>query len=135
MLTSLSVRNFRHFTQAEIELGSPVVFIGPNNSGKTTALQDLALWGHGVRRWVARRGNRPAPTKRPGVAINRRDLVAIPMVDANQLRRNLHVRDVTTVGGRPRTQTVRLEVIVTGTTSEAAWTCDLLAGICVSDMS
>ena len=28
----LTVRNFKRFSEVEVELGSPVVFIGPNNS-------------------------------------------------------------------------------------------------------
>ena len=43
MLTKLRIRNFKRFNEVEIELGSPVVFVGPNNSGKTSALQALAL--------------------------------------------------------------------------------------------
>ena len=43
MLTKLTVRNFKRFEDVEIELGNPVVFIGPNNSGKTSAMQALAL--------------------------------------------------------------------------------------------
>jgi len=39
MLTKLIVRNFKRFPKVEIELGDPVVFIGPNNSGKTSALR------------------------------------------------------------------------------------------------
>ena len=39
MLTRLTIRNFKRFDEVEIELGSPVVFIGPNNSGKTSAMQ------------------------------------------------------------------------------------------------
>lgn len=50
MLTHLTIRNFKQFEDVSIELGSPVVFIGPNNSGKTTALQALALWEIGLRR-------------------------------------------------------------------------------------
>ncbi|HLG13009.1 MAG TPA: AAA family ATPase [Blastocatellia bacterium] len=41
MLTRLTIRNFRRFDYVDIELGSPVVLIGPNNSGKTAALQAL----------------------------------------------------------------------------------------------
>ena len=51
MLTKLICRNFKNFGEVEIELGNPVVFIGPNNSGKTTALQALALWEIGLKRW------------------------------------------------------------------------------------
>lgn len=49
MLTRLTIRNFKLFEEAVIELGENVVFIGPNNSGKTTALQGLALWSVGCR--------------------------------------------------------------------------------------
>jgi len=32
MLTKIVVRNFKRFRDVTIELGDPVVFIGPNNS-------------------------------------------------------------------------------------------------------
>src|SRR5258708_129125 len=114
MLTRLVVRNFKRFGQVEIELGNPVVFIGPNNSGKTTALQALALWDIGLKRWIEKRGGKEAPEKRPGVTINRRDLIAVPVPDANLLWRDLHVRDVQRVAGRQRTQNVRVDIIVDG---------------------
>ena len=44
MLTRMRVKNFKKLEEADIELGKSVVLIGPNNSGKTTALQALALW-------------------------------------------------------------------------------------------
>src|SRR3989304_3057213 len=94
MLTKLTVRNFKRFDSIEVELGNPVVFIGPNNSGKTSALQALALWEAGVRRWNEKRKGKATPEKRPGVTINRRDLIAIPVPDANLLWRDLHVRNV-----------------------------------------
>ena len=61
MLTKLTIRNFKRFDSAEIELGNPVVLIGPNNSGKTTALQALALWDIGLRRWNEKRGGKATP--------------------------------------------------------------------------
>jgi len=59
MLTRLIVRNFKRFGDVDIELGSPVVLIGPNNSGKTSVLQALSLWEIGLRRWNERRGGPP----------------------------------------------------------------------------
>ncbi len=44
MLTRLLVRRFKLFEELDIELGQRVLFVGPNNSGKTSALQALALW-------------------------------------------------------------------------------------------
>ena len=125
MLTRLTVRNFKRFERAEIDLGSPVVFIGPNNSGKTSALQALALWQIGLRRWNEKRSGRQISRKRPGVAVNRRDLVAIPIPDANLLWRELHVRDVRRIGGRPRTSNVRIDVIVEGVAGGRSWRCGL----------
>lgn len=91
MLTKLVVRNFKLFEAIEIELGARVVLIGPNNSGKTSALQAISLWDLGVKRWLEKRAGR-VTEKRAGVAINRRDIVAIPVPAANLLWRDLHVR-------------------------------------------
>ena len=48
MLTKLTIRNFKRFV--EVELGNPVVFVGPNNSGRTPAMQALAFWDMGIKR-------------------------------------------------------------------------------------
>lgn len=126
MLTRFTIRNFKRFRELEIELGSPVVLIGPNNSGKTAVLQGLALWDIGVKRWVEKRGvGEPGPLKRPDVTINRRDLIAIPTPNANLLWRNLHVRDVQRVNDKPQTTNVRIEVIVEGVTEDRAWKCGM----------
>ncbi len=125
MLTKVTIRNFKRFGEVEIELGNPVVFIGPNNSGKTTALQALALWDIGLRRWIEKRADREAPGKRPGVTINRRDLMGVPVPDANLLWRDLHVREGDRVGGKTRTRNVRIDIVVEGVTDGVAWTCGL----------
>jgi len=133
MLTKLQVTNFKRFDEAGIELGQAVVLIGPNNSGKTTALQALALWDIGVRRWLEKRQGKTSPEKRPGVTINRRDLISIPTPDANLLWRDLHVRSVEQVwvekDGRrqrkPKTTNVRIDVVVDGVTQGKSWSCGL----------
>ena len=125
MLTKLTIRNFKRFSTAEIELGNPVVFIGPNNSGKTTALQAMALWEVGLRRWNEKRGGKETASKRPGVAINRRDLIAVPVPDANLLWKDLHVRDVRRINGKPDTRNVRVDIIVEGVTQNTPWVCGL----------
>jgi predicted ATPase len=125
MLTKLTIRNFKQFDSVEVDLGNPVVFIGPNNSGKTTALQALALWDIGLRRWIEKRGGKKAPEKRPGVTINRRDLTAIPVADTNLLWRDLHVRDLRKVGEKTTTSNVCIEITLEGVTDGVAWTCGL----------
>ena len=125
MLIRLVVRNFKRFGEVEIELGSPVVFIGPNNSGKTSAMQALALWDVGLKRWKEKRAGKSTPEKRPGVTVNRRDLVAVPIPDANLLWRDLHVRDVQRVEGRQRTSNIRIDLVVEGVSRDRPWTCGL----------
>ena len=125
MLTKLTVRNFKRFGELEIELGNPVAFIGPNNSGKTSAMQALALWDIGLKRWNEKRSGRTAPEKRPGVTVNRRDLVAIPVPNARLLWRDLHVRDMLRSEGRQTTQNVRIDVIVEGVLKGRHWVCGL----------
>ena len=125
MLTKLICRNFKNFGEVEIELGNPVVFIGPNNSGKTTALQALALWEIGLKRWNEKRKGRANPEKRPGVAINRRDLISVPVPSARLLWRNLQVRDTERIDGKQRTQNIRIDITVEGVTTGRVWQCGL----------
>jgi len=122
VLTKLQIVNFKRFTKTEIELGNPVVFIGPNNSGKTTALQALALWNIGLQRWMEKRGS-TAPGKRPGVTINRRDLTAVPVPEANLLWRDLGVREIEKENGKPHTQNIRIDICVSGVTNDQQWEC------------
>jgi ABC-type multidrug transport system ATPase subunit len=125
MLTRLRVRNFKRL-DIDIELTRSVVFIGPNNSGKTTALQALTLWELGLRQWLAKRGGKAVAGKRPGVAINRRDLISIPVPSANLLWRNLHVRSVKSTNGKTEsTRNIRIDVIVDGVSDGRRWSCGL----------
>jgi ABC-type lipoprotein export system ATPase subunit len=129
MLTRLRVRNFKRFDEVDVELGRAVLLIGPNNSGKTTALQALALWDIGVRRWNEKRKGRVSPEKRPGVTINRGDLISVPVRDANLLWRDLHVRNVEQVEvdgkKKPKTENIRIDVIVDGITNDRPWSCGI----------
>jgi len=125
MLTRLTIRNFKLFEEVEIELGERVVFIGPNNAGKTSALQALALWDVGAKRWLEKRGGGAVPEKRPGVTINRRDLIVVPVPAANLLWRDLHVREGSRTEGKARTQNVLIEIAVEGVDEGRTWACGL----------
>lgn len=125
MLTKLTIRNFKLFEEVEIELGERVVFIGPNNAGKTSALQALALWDVGTKRWLEKRGGGAVPEKRPGVTINRRDLIAVPVPVANLLWRDLHVREGSRADGKTRTQNVLIKIAVEGVDQGETWACGL----------
>lgn len=122
MLTRLRTSNFKRFASIDIELGKAVVLIGPNNSGKTTALQALTLWDIGVRQWLAARGGKASPVTRPGVTINRRDLVSIPVPSTNLLWRDMHVREgEKNEQGKPKTKNIRLEIVLDGVDDGRHW--------------
>src|SRR3989304_3704363 len=133
MLTRLRVRNFKRFDEIDVELGKSVVFIGPNNSGKTTALQALSLWDIGLRKWKEKKGGKASPEKRPGVTINRRDLITVPVPTANLLWKDLHVREGQKVEveeegetkKKQRTRNIRIDIIVDGVTQDKFWSCGL----------
>lgn len=122
MLNKLTIRNFKLFQDVELELGDRVVLIGPNNAGKTSALQALALWDIGVKRWVEKRGAGNVPEKRPGVTINRRDLIAVPVPAANLLWRDLHTQEAARGNGPRR---IFIDILVEGISSGKPWTCGL----------
>ena len=117
MLTKLTCRNFKNFGDVEVELGNPVVFIGPNNSGKTTALQALALWDIGLKRWNEHRRRSPQARRRRGITVNRRDLISVPVPNAKLLWHNLQVRNVQ--------EYVHMDIIVEGVTASKKWECGL----------
>ena len=123
MLTKITINNFKRFEKAEIELGKAVVFIGPNNSGKTTALQALVLWSVGLNEWNTKRTGKASPQKRPGVTINRKDLVSIPVPVANMLWYGLHVRGTDKQNAKQRTRNIRIDVAVDGITNGKMWSC------------
>lgn len=124
MITRFEISNFKRLETAELQLGNAAVFIGPNNSGKTTALQALALWDIGWRRWAEKRDN-SAASERKGVTINRRDLYSIPVPSARLLWNDLHTRDIARVEGKQSTDNVYITLTAEGVHDDKPWSCAL----------
>ena len=124
MLTRLRVRNFKTLGDIDIELGRAVVFIGPNNSGKTSALQALALWQSGVREWRARRAGSTARI-RPGVTLNRLALTHTPVAEARLLWRNLRISSQARDDQGTSQEPIFIDVLVEGQEGGARWACGL----------
>ena len=124
MITRFRVQNFKRLQDATLELGNSAVFIGPNNSGKTTALQALALWDIGWRRWVEKRDS-STPSERSGVTINRRDLFAIPVPSAKLLWADIHTQDSVREAGKTRTEKVYITLTAEGDHAGKPWICAL----------
>ena len=124
MITRLEIRNFKRLSDVSIGLDGTVVFVGPNNTGKTSALQALSLWDFGLRSWLEHYpDSEKVPSKRPGITLNRKDLFAIPTPNIRNLWDNLHVRETTRVDGKPSTSNVKIAVIVDGVTEGRVWRC------------
>jgi ABC-type molybdenum transport system ATPase subunit/photorepair protein PhrA len=104
MLTKLTIKNFKKLEYAEFELDRSVVFVGPNNSGKTTALQAISLWELGLRQW-AQQIHKPTSM----ATINRYDIYATPVPSVRQLWKDLKVENHV------------IEIIATGFSSGKNW--------------
>jgi len=124
MITRFTIANFKGLETATLELGNSVVLIGPNNSGKTSALQAMTLWDVGWRRWTEKRED-SAASKRTGVAINRRDLYPIPIPSARLLWNNLRTREATHVNGKPSSENVYITLTAEGDHKGKPWTCSM----------
>lgn len=116
MITKIIIENFKKFDRAEIEISNPhnpILFIGPNNSGKTTALQALALWTVGIKKWLEKRGDKKTNV-REGVTIGRYELNSIPIPETNLLWKDLHVRS-------RQSKTIDIIITVEGKTNLVKW--------------
>jgi ABC-type branched-subunit amino acid transport system ATPase component len=66
------------------------VLIGPNNCGKTTALQAIALWSIALRTWQMESKNSKAKT-RTGKPLNRLTILSVPVPKTRHFWKNLKV--------------------------------------------
>lgn len=121
MFTRIKIKHFKLFEEVDLELGQHVVLVGPNNSGKTSLLQAIALWEIGLKKWPANRGyGTPTTKRRYSVAINRKDLVSLPVPSSNQLWHQLRLRSTEREKERINTTKNRLiEISVYG----VDWSC------------
>lgn len=124
MLTKLTITRFKRFAVAEIELGQAVLLVGPNNRGKTSALQALSLWNFGCQSWIERRSTGEVTGKRPGITLNRKDLVGLPVASARLLWNDLHVREgQVDASGKKGTRNILIDISVEGVDNGERWEC------------
>lgn len=92
LLHYLEIENFKRFGDKQrIELDHPAVLIGPNNCGKTSAIQALALWAQAVQTWYDARKDSTAK-ERTATSINRLNIVAVPVLRTRFFWHNTQVR-------------------------------------------
>lgn len=110
----VELANFKRYGETQrIELDHPAVLIGPNNCGKTSLLQAIALWSIGLRTWKTEAENSKAEV-RTGKALNRLNILAVPVPRTRFFWNNLRTthREITItvgidVGGQPVPVTMR----------------------------
>lgn len=89
LLHYVEIENFKRYGDIQrLELDHPAVLIGPNNCGKTSALQAIALWSIGLRTWRAESENSKAE-KRKGKALNRLSILSVPVPKTRHFWHNL----------------------------------------------
>ncbi len=92
LLHYLEIENFKRFGDKQhIELDHPAVLIGPNNCGKTSAIQALALWSQAIQTWYDVRKTSSAK-ERTATALNRLKIVAVPVQRTRFFWHNANVR-------------------------------------------
>lgn len=92
LLHYLEIENFKRFGDKQrVELDHPAVLIGPNNCGKTTAIQAIALWSQAIRTWYENKGKAP-PRKRTATSLNRLNIVSVPVQRTRYFWHNTTVR-------------------------------------------
>lgn len=92
LLHYMEIENFKRFGERQrIELDHPAVLIGPNNCGKTSAIQALALWSQAVRTWYDARKDSSAK-ERTATSLNRLNILAVPVQRTRFFWHNTHVR-------------------------------------------
>lgn len=125
MIEKVHVRYFKRFEDEIFDLTDSLVLAGPNNSGKTTLLQAIAVWHLALRKWMAERGPKSGSKaqKRTGVPLSRKEFTAIPLRELNLLWTACSTalrKDELGEGqklGVPRL----LEISLEGTTSSVPW--------------
>ncbi|MCW5922589.1 MAG: AAA family ATPase [Saprospiraceae bacterium] len=124
MIQRLTIKNFKKFEEVSFELGTPLVLVGPNNSGKTSLLQAITLLDVGLRKIASQpRGGK----QRTGIAINRRDLASIPIPTAKLLwfQKNVRQHERENGGGLTKTKNILIEIVAEGFSQGKSWTVGL----------
>jgi ABC-type cobalamin/Fe3+-siderophores transport system ATPase subunit len=79
ILHYIEIENFKTFGDKQrIELDHPAVIIGPNNCGKTSVIQAIALWCQAVKTWHTARES-SAAHERAGTPLNRLNILNVPV--------------------------------------------------------
>jgi predicted ATPase len=125
MIKTVKLSSFKRFREQTFEIPGNIVLAGPNNSGKTTLFQAIAVWNLALQRWLRERGPESGSKarKRTGVAITRKDFTAIPLREMNLLWTDCSTalsRDELEEGQKVGTPRV-LKILINGSGVQDTW--------------
>lgn len=119
MITKIRIRNFKKLKDISFDLQNSVVLVGPNNSGKTTILQALTLLDLGLKK-LSENKHRQGK-QRSGVAINRRDMLAMPVSSSKYIWYHQLVREIDRSQESQKTSNILIEIFAEGITNGIRW--------------
>lgn len=111
MIKKIAIKNFKKFENATYEVNPATVslFVGPNNGGKTTALQAIILWSSLIQDWNEAKGKatRSKAKKRSGAPLTRNAVYSVPVQEMKLLWYN-------TITQNASQQKVNIQIIAEG---------------------
>lgn len=107
MITKLTVRNFKNIGEQTYDFKKFDLLVGPNNCGKSSVLQSLAIWQFCIDEF--RRSNRTGTT---GVQIILPNFTALPLPEFNLLWKDRTERTWPLVEGKKRQKYILIDIIV-----------------------
>jgi len=113
----VEIENFKTFGKMiRIDLAHPAVLIGPNNAGKTSAIQALSLWNRGIKSWYERKGQTRSkkPRERLSAGINRLNILDVPVSETRFFWNDTRTRK----GNTPIELTINLGIEYKGEVSD-----------------
>ena len=94
MINRVVVKNFKKFGRADFKTKDHLVIAGPNNSGKTTLLQAIAVWSEIASIWRRHRPDisREEDGNYPSINLNLLSFYSVPLADFDHLWKDKNVQ-------------------------------------------
>jgi predicted ATPase len=110
MIKKITIKHLKKFEDASYEVNPAAsLLVGPNNGGKTTGLQAIALWASLILEWNEKKGKASKSTakKRSGAQVTRNAIYAVPVQEMRFLWFN-------TLTQTAEQQPIKIQIIAEG---------------------